>query len=200
MKFHRSVWALLAAAVLLGSIGISEVNAFGRRGYVAPQPGLYYPMAPMYGYYYNPYVLPLPAYGILPVPLNQNYYREDSGYGIQRAADDYGYQLDTPARKRSSMYPAVPFEKSPEERLLDLRRVRFEITVPYADAVVFFDGVKTKQTGTTRVFMTPPMQEDRDYSVTIMVQWTKDDGTPSLPRSKTFNVVAGETIRHTFIE
>jgi uncharacterized protein (TIGR03000 family) len=206
MMFRRCVWALLVAAVFLGSLGSSEVNAFGpRRVLVAPgYPGMYYP-GPGYYPYYNPYVAPLPAYGILPQPLatmNMLYGYDSQAYGIQRTAENYGYrrdQFEAPARKRNSLYPAVPFEKSPEDRLTDLRRVRFEITVPFADAVVTFDGAKTKQTGVTRAFVTPPMQEDKEYSVTITVQWTEQDGTPRT-RQKAFTVVAGETVTHTFIE
>ena len=73
MKFRRFALALLAAAVLLGSLGVSNVSAWGpRRGYVGPG---YYPY-PVAGYgwggpaypLYNPYVAPYPAYGILPPP------------------------------------------------------------------------------------------------------------------------------------
>jgi uncharacterized protein (TIGR03000 family) len=210
MKFRQCIWALLLAGIFLSSLGISDVNAFPqRRVFVAPVPGvIYFPPGPLYPYYYNAYayntyVMPLPAYGILPPPLAtmNMVHRSDAGYwGVQRTAEDYGYQLDTPARKRTSLYPAVPFEKLPEVRLADLRRVRFEITVPFADAVVYFDGAKTKQTGLRRIFVTPPMQEDKEYTATIMVQWTKQDGTLSAPRQKTFTVVAGETVPHTFIE
>lgn len=201
MKFRLCMRALLLAGVLLGPVGISEVNA-QRRVFVGPTLS-YFPQGPAYPYYYNPYVMSLPAYGILPQPLatmNMVYRYDAVYYGVQRTAEDYGYQLDTPARKRASLYPAVPFEKLPEVRLADLRRVRFEITVPYADAVVYFDGAKTKQTGLKRIFVTPPMQEDKEYSATIMVRWTKQDGTLSAPRQKTFTVVAGETVQHTFIE
>src|ERR1700688_4093235 len=74
MKFRRFALALLAAAVLLGSLGVSNVSAWGpRRGYVGPG---YYPY-PVAGYgwggpaypLYNPYVAPYPAYGILPPPF-----------------------------------------------------------------------------------------------------------------------------------
>jgi uncharacterized protein (TIGR03000 family) len=205
MKVRQCIWALLLAGIFLSSLGISQVNAFQqRRVFVVPVPGVvYFPPGPVYPYYYYSYVMPLPAYGILPPPLAtmNMLYRSDAGYyGVQRTAEDYGYQLDAPARKRTSLYPAVPFEKLPEVRLADLRRVRFEITVPYADAVVYFDGAKTKQTGLKRIFMTPPMQEDKEYTATIMVQWTKQDGTLSAPRQKTFTVVAGETVQHTFVE
>src|SRR5207247_1282936 len=120
-----------------------------------------------------------------------------------RIADDYGYVRDPlapPPRMRASLYPAVPFEKSSETASADRRRVRFEITVPYADATVTFDGARTKQTGLNRVFVTPPMDDGKEYTVTIVVQWTKQDGTPSAPRQKAFTARAGQTIQHTFVE
>jgi uncharacterized protein (TIGR03000 family) len=205
MKFHRFVWALLLATIVLGSLEITEANAFARRIYVAPEPA-YYPLEPMpyhynsyvMPYYYNPYVMPLPGYGILPLPPALLGPRSVFD-APQRTAEDYGYRLDTPARKRPGLYPAVPFEKSPEDRLADLRRVRYEITVPFADATLLIDGSKTKQTGLNRVFVTPPMQEDKVYTVTITVEWSEKDGT-ARKREKTFTVVAGETVRHTFIE
>jgi uncharacterized protein (TIGR03000 family) len=203
MKVRQCIWVLLVAGIFLSSLGISQVNA-QRRVFVGPGVGvIYFPPGPVYPYYYNPYVMALPAYGILPPPLatmNMVYRYDAVFYGVQRTAEDYGHQLDAPARMRASLYPAVPFERLPEVRLADLGRVRFEITVPYADAVVYFDGAKTKQTGLRRIFVTPPMQEDKEYTATIMVQWTKQDGTLSAPRQKTFTVVAGETVQHTFVE
>jgi len=204
MKVRQCTWAFVLAGIFLSSFSISEVRA-QRRVFVATVPGtVYFPPGPVYPYYYYySYVMPLPAYGILPPPLaTMNMLsRSDAGYyGWQRTAEDYGYQLDALARKRASLYPAVPFENLPEVRLADLRRVRFEITVPYADAVVYFDGAKTKQTGLRRIFVTPPMQEDKEYTATIKVQWTKEDGTLSAPRQKTFTVVAGETMQYTFVE
>ena len=204
MKFRRCIWAVLTAALLFGSLGVAEVNAYGpRRGYAAPAMA-YYPPVGGYGMYYPMYVAPLPGYGILPPPLAMmNWYGYDSQPNVWgRTAEDYGYrsdQFDGAPRKRAALYPAVPFEKSPEERLADVRRMRYEITVPFADAVVLIDGVKTKQTGLTRVFVTPPMQEEKEYTVTITVQWTDQDGTPRT-RAKTFTVLAGGTVRHTFIE
>ena len=205
MKSRQAVWELLGTAFLFGSLGISDAEGFGpRRVFVTPGYSYYPYPATNYSYYYNPYIVPLPAYGILPPPnVNLVYGADWQGYGVQRTAQDYGYPRDPlapPARMRSSEYPAIPFERTPEVRLTDRRRVRFEITVPFANAIVTFDGAKTTQTGLTRVFVTPPMQEDKDYSVTISVQWPTQDGTLSAPRQKTFTVVAGETVQHTFIE
>jgi len=196
---------LLGIAFLFGSLGLSEANGFGpRRGFVAPGYSYYTYPSMDHSYYYNPYIMPLPAYGILPVPNNPLLYGPDwQGYGVPRTMQEYGHPVDPPtppARARGSVYPAIPYEPSPENRLSDLRRVRFEITVPFANSIVTIDGAKTKQTGLKRVFMTSPMQEDKDYSVTISVQWPTQEGTLSTPRQKTFTVVAGETVQHTFIE
>ena len=197
MNVRKLVWALLTVT-LLGSLAIGEANAFWRRAYAAPYSGAYsYPLDTWYGYgsgydygygfHYNPYVAPLPAYGILPPPLAtwNMLYGDTSPYG-KRTTGGGG------VRTQGSLYP------SPAEAQTDRRRVRFEITVPNADAVVKFDGAATKQKGLKRVFVTSPLQEDKEYSVTIEAQWPYEDKI--LRRQKTFTVVAGETVQHTFVE
>src|SRR5262245_47551488 len=99
MKCHRCVWALLAAVVLISALGVSDANAFGsRRTYAAPgyypHPGYDYPYYSAYGF---PWVMPLPGYGILPLPLSAgnygtgaNRYGYDYPYGGRGAGDDSG--------------------------------------------------------------------------------------------------------------
>ena len=192
MMFRRCIGALLAVAAFLALLGSTRLSAqTPRRDTVAPGATYYYPGpygGPIYPYYF-PYVAPYPFYSILPPPL-----------AAMRAAgyDMHGIQPESPARKRTTS-DVVPYEKTPAERLSDLRRVRFEISVPTADAIVLLDGKKTKQTGLKRVFVTPPMEEDRLYSSTIEVQFTDASGT-TRTRTKTFDFVAGETVRHQFIE
>jgi uncharacterized protein (TIGR03000 family) len=151
-----------------------------------------------YGDYYlpyeNPYVAPLPGYAILPLPLASPNWRPERGWiGFGRDSTS-----DRGPRSRPTLYPAVPYEPTPSAT--DRLRARFEIGVPYANALVTFDGAKTKQAGLNRVFVTPPMEEGKEYTVTIAVQWMKEDGSMSTPRTKTFNVKAGQTIQHTFVE
>jgi uncharacterized protein (TIGR03000 family) len=215
MKNQRCVWTFLAAAILLVSLGAPYARA--QRAFVVP--GYTYPSGPFLGggltmpstfYFtypaaqtYNPYVAPYPAYGILPPPFATARYYESwttpPNATTGKTAADYGYRIESQPRMRSSLYPAVPFERSPEERQADLRRVRYEISVPYANAEVFMDGVRTKQTGLHRVFVTPPVEEDRYYTSTIKVQWV-DSFNEMRTREKTFSFVAGETIRHQFKE
>jgi uncharacterized protein (TIGR03000 family) len=200
--------ALFAAVLLVGVVD-SVDGQFFRRGpylvspsYYAPGPINYYYSPMNYGYpYYNPYIAPYPAYGILPEPLATRAILGTGTYsGARRTADEYGYDralIDTP-RKRASAYPAVPYENTPPvDKLADLRRVKFIVHVPTEDAVVLFDGAETKQTGLTRTFRTPPMEEDRLFSSTIEAIW-RNDADKKEERKETRKFVAGETITITF--
>src|SRR6516165_8136558 len=86
MKVRQCIWAFILAGVFLSSFSISEVSA-QRRVFVATVPGVvYFPPGPVYPYYYNPYVMALPAYGILPPPLatmNMIYRYDAVFYGVQ---------------------------------------------------------------------------------------------------------------------
>lgn len=203
MKLQRSVGALLLAAGLVGFFCVSDAEGFPRRRvYVSPGPAVTNYAIPVYPYV-SPYVAPLPAYGILPPPLATYHMLYGSGYlgdSPARIVPETGVRdpYEAPPRKRPSVYPAVPFGEVVEARGADLRRVRYEITVPFEHCTVLIDGVKTSQTGLRRVFVTPPLEEDKQYQVTITVQWT-DDGGETRIRRKDFTVVAGETVKYTFI-
>ena len=152
-----------------------------------------------YGYTmpsYNPYVAPYPAYGILPPDhtygYGQSWYGADrtNPYGSTRkTAEDYGYpreSFEQPPRKRSSLYPAIPFpiaaaatpvsRESEFDATADERRARLRVTLPKADAAVFIDDQPTRQSGMNRVFVTPPLQYDKNYYMTIEARWTDDTG------------------------
>jgi len=45
--------------------------------------------------------------------------------------------------------------------------------VPVADAEVWFNGTKTKQTGTTREFDTPPLSTDRESTYRVKTRWSE---------------------------
>jgi uncharacterized protein (TIGR03000 family) len=213
MRYERFVWSLLAAVVLWSSFATPKACA--QRFYVLPSYStgpfiggpLTQPYTPYTSYYYTypaapsymPYVAPYPAYGVLPPPFVTAHYYEAREQATGKTAEDYGYRLDSQPRMRSSLYPAVPNEKATQDRLTDLRRVRYEIEVPYADAVVYIDGAKTKQKGLKRVYVTPPMSEDRYYTATIKAEWV-DQFQKTRQREHTFEFVAGQIIRYEFKE
>lgn len=147
----------------------------------------------------NPYVAPFPYYSILPpalpyaTPANARY---GTGYdGRQKTAEDYGYgpqYFDQPPRKRVPL--PVPEREREIDRTADLRKVRFEVSVPTDDAIVLIDGNKTKQVGRQRVFMTPPLDDDRIYSSTIEVFWT--EGNQKRSDKQTFDFFPGDIVRY----
>jgi uncharacterized protein (TIGR03000 family) len=69
------------------------------------------------------------------------------------------------------------------------------IVVP-ADAVVYFDGVETTQTGTERSFVTPPLREGQDYYYTIRARWT-NNGVP-VEQSRPITVKPNSRVRVDF--
>jgi uncharacterized protein (TIGR03000 family) len=69
------------------------------------------------------------------------------------------------------------------------------VRVP-ANAEIWMNGVKTKQTGETRYFFSPPLTPGKKYSYQMRVRWIKD-GKP-LEETQDLLVQAGETIRRDF--
>jgi uncharacterized protein (TIGR03000 family) len=57
-----------------------------------------------------------------------------------------------------------------------------EVTAP-ADAVILFDGHKTTQTGTHRVFATPPLPTGQNYSYLVEATF-QQDGKPVTQRQR----------------
>jgi uncharacterized protein (TIGR03000 family) len=47
------------------------------------------------------------------------------------------------------------------------------VQVPVADAQVWFNGTKMKQTGTTREFATPPLSPGREYTYKVRTRWSE---------------------------
>ena len=86
-----------------------------------------------------------------------NYFPPASGVGFR----DYG-PLDT-ARVR------VPLEPSPSTATL-------RVHVPSADAEVFLNGERTRQTGTIRDFTTSVLLAGREYTYDVRVEWESRDG------------------------
>jgi uncharacterized protein (TIGR03000 family) len=66
-----------------------------------------------------------------------------------------------------------------------------------ADAEIWVNGVKTKQTGEMRYFFSPPLTPGKKYSYQMRLRWMKD-GKP-IEQTQSLLVQAGETIRRDFI-
>ncbi len=182
MTYRRCVGALLAAAVLLAAPSAVPAGEFAPRayhGYSVPSGAPY--QTPAYGwYYYNPYVAPYPAYGILPPPFAT-----------------LGMLDGNLGRARNQVQRERPPEKSADELVADVTRFRFEITVPTADAVVLVGGAKTTQQGLHRVYATPPLVVDKHYTYTVEVQWVDDSGSKRTEKTS-FDFLLGEPARQLY--
>ncbi len=72
------------------------------------------------------------------------------------------------------------------------RKAHLWLRVP-ADAEVWFDGDKTRQTGTLRHYYTPPLTPGKQFSYQVLARWTEDGKT--VERKQRVEVRAGETVR-----
>jgi uncharacterized protein (TIGR03000 family) len=70
-------------------------------------------------------------------------------------------------------------------------RAHIEVVAPTPDAVLLFDGNPTRQTGTDRMFVSPPLRPGQAYHYTIEARWTVD-GQP-VDLSRTVTVTAGQS-------
>jgi uncharacterized protein (TIGR03000 family) len=64
------------------------------------------------------------------------------------------------------------------------------------DAEVWVNGVKTKQTGKSRYYFSPPLAPGKKYSYEMRIRWMKDG--KSVEQTQRILVQAGETIRRDF--
>ena len=71
------------------------------------------------------------------------------------------------------------------------RPVHVNLRVP-GDAKIWFDGSQTKQTGTARSFVSPPLDAGQEYAYQIRVQW-KQDGK-DVKQTRQVTVHAGDVI------
>lgn len=104
----------------------------------------------------------------------------------------YSYPLTTnqyeyPFNSNVYTYPPTTYRSNYPPNFSSLPAT-IELTVP-ADAQVWFNGQVTTQTGTTRRFVTPPLNPEGDYSYEVKVSWMRD-GQP-VDETRQLSVTAG---------
>jgi uncharacterized protein (TIGR03000 family) len=67
-----------------------------------------------------------------------------------------------------------------------------------AGAEVFFDGYRTIQKGTERVYTSPPLQAGREFTYEIQARW--DEGGKPVERTRRVPVTAGANVRVSFLQ
>ncbi len=146
-----------------------------------------------YGYYHH--------YGYYPSYQHYGwgypgYYSSQWGGYPGYAPGYYGYSV--PQAGYWALYPPNPVGQgltTPTAPAGADQVVHFNIRVP-ADAEVWFDDVKTSQTGSAREFISPPLAPGREYSYEIQARWKEQGREVSQRRRVT--VKAGQRMSIAF--
>jgi len=140
---------------------------------------------PSYSYGWNNYY-PRYSYGwsgYSPSYSYGNYYYPSEDYSTYYpnyySGDTYSAAPQT--NTYQSFYPANTTQND--------NRAYIRVQVP-ENAEVFFDGAKTQQRGSDRLFMTPALQSGSSYTYELKARWN-ENGQP-VERTRTVRVQAGE--------
>jgi len=100
-----------------------------------------------------------------------------SSPGYMRGWYEPGYSSSYPSGMTASSYPSQTSAQSyygpTDEMPRADQTVRISVRVP-PDAELWFDGVKTQQTGRSRDFISPPLEPGQDYVYHLRARWMRD--------------------------
>jgi uncharacterized protein (TIGR03000 family) len=134
-------------------------------------------------------------YGGLYYPYSYGSY----GYGGPSYYDTYSYYQPPslyvpPATYDPAIVPGNGNNAAPAPAAANTAGV--EVYVP-ADAEVWFDDLKTKQTGENRSFRSPALEPGRTYLYDVKARWVENG--QEVVRNKTIRVQAGRTAHVDFL-
>jgi len=156
---------------------------WGYRSQYSAYPGSWYGSynSPRISYYSYPSIYTWPGYSYsypssyYSYPITPYYY-PSSGFVTRPAISTY-----------SSSYPSEMVTRpvvSDQDRVAHVR-----VLVP-TDAEVWFDDIRMQQTGTSRLFVSPVLNPDKNYSYEVKARWTENG--KAVERSKTISVQSGK--------
>jgi uncharacterized protein (TIGR03000 family) len=146
-----------------GYSGYNSAWSYGRGYY--PGYSNYYGgnYSPSYGSYFTPNYLSSSGYNYSP-DYTYNY---TPGYS---SAPAYQYSSSGVTGDVQSFYPPASESATPQGDTSAFVKVR----VPAEDAEVWFEGSPTKQRGTEREFVSPPLTAGRNYTYEIRARWMEN--------------------------
>ena len=166
--------ALGALAVVLASPGTSSAILFGAGG--------------GYGLPYSHYGWGGLSFGY-PGAYAAGYGTPVLGYGLTYRYAGYGVAVpsSTSAAWYLPLFTHSPVSGGAAGADADTTSI-VQVEVP-ADAMLWFDGVPTKQTGALRTFHTPPLERGHNYHYDVKARW-ENNGKP-VERTRRVEVYAG---------
>jgi uncharacterized protein (TIGR03000 family) len=75
----------------------------------------------------------------------------------------------------------------------DSKTATVRVLLPQGDVTLTIEGQPTRQTGTTRRFVSPPLEPGKDYTYTIVAKWTPNNYT-TITRTRVVPVKAGAAV------
>jgi len=111
--------------------------------------------------------------------------------GYYSAANSGYYYGPPPTGGYYGSLSSENYYRTPTNAASTKRPVRINLSVP-ADAKIWFDGSQTNQTGTARIFESPPLTGGREYTYLIRIQW-KHDGK-DITQTRQLIVHAGHVV------
>lgn len=200
LRQGRTSFLLFGVAIAASLSAIGSANAQYPAGIYGPRPIGVFPYGYL-GYYpsayssswsngFSLYGPPVPTYGSVPGSFGGADYRLNNIY-IQNGASiglgNSGAGGAGPRRRHwyggdSALSAASP---AMGQAIIDVR-------VPEASAEVLFEGTKTNQQGTRRVFQSPAVQFGTTYYYKVQARWKQPDGRV-IDQTKSVGIRANET-------
>jgi uncharacterized protein (TIGR03000 family) len=118
-----------------------------------------------------------------------NYYYAYPDYYSPFAVPEDGYVPPQPSGS-PSYYGATA------SSVTDRARANIRVTLPAADAEVWFGGSTTRQQGTVRDFVSPPLTAGKTYTYEIRARWR--EGDRERDQTRTIEVHPGDSVAVTF--
>ncbi len=148
---------------------------------------------------------PVPVYGPVPGVFGNNDLVRQYRSTLSPAFPGYGwigiYAASPRLRHPSvSVWPTVEqFSTAPIEAVPAAKnggRLILSVKVPQPAAEVFVDGKKTAQTGTDRIFESPPLEAGKSFKYTVTARWVERGQVVEVSREVTGT--PGEVVRVDF--
>jgi uncharacterized protein (TIGR03000 family) len=195
--FSAGVVPLLAAAVCLTAAGPTHAQLLSTWGHPVFTLGWtpYEAMSAGHGYYIGSDGF-IPGYGYYPGqgPSHYPWYDVPAGRGHGGPAYDFHPAPGTPSFPTHAN--ATPAPKSVGTETLPATAAVLTVRVPES-AAVWFDEVKTSQTGAARRFVTPELPAGSAYSYAVHARWT-ENGLP-VHRTRVVDVRPGDRLTVDFL-
>jgi uncharacterized protein (TIGR03000 family) len=133
-------------------------------------------------------------YNPTPAIYNPAQYNASFNPNMGRLVPDYTANVAAKASPTPSSSARVPAGKGirPASLAAPARPARLEVRLPAADAEVMLQGVRMKQTGTIRRFVTPPLDLASRFSYDVVVRWR--DARGSHTETRHVRVMAGQDL------